>query len=133
LITQRYAHTLLPTPLPTLLPTLLYILLLLLLLPLLLLLLLLLLLQSTMLKGCIPTAENAADFYSAERRRRVRRVYLAMIAEFDAMVGEYMRAVDDSGLANRTIFLVTSGMWQSTYMWQRMYYVAEHGRAICNA
>ena len=45
-------------------------------------------LQSSMLKGCIPTAEGSDDFYSIERRRNVRRVYLAMIAEFDAMVGE---------------------------------------------
>ena len=45
-------------------------------------------LQSSMLKGCIPTAEGSDDFYSIERRRNVRWVYLAMIAEFDAMVGE---------------------------------------------
>ena len=28
-------------------------------------------LQSSMLKGCIPTSEGAEDFYSVERRRRV--------------------------------------------------------------
>ena len=66
-------------------------------------------LQSSMLKGCIPTADGAEDFYSIERRRRVRRIYLAMIAEFDAMVGEYMSAVEDAGLTDRTVFIVTSG------------------------
>jgi arylsulfatase A-like enzyme len=65
-------------------------------------------LQSAMLKGCIPTAAEAEDFYSLKRRRNVRRVYLAMIAEFDAMVGEYVHAVDDAGLTERTIFIVTS-------------------------
>lgn len=65
-------------------------------------------LQSSMLKGCIPDAEGAEDFYSLERRRNVRRVYLAMIAEFDAMVGEYITAVADAGLMGRTIFVVTS-------------------------
>jgi arylsulfatase A-like enzyme len=65
-------------------------------------------LQSAMLKGCIPTAAEAEDFYSLQRRRNVRRVYLAMIAEFDAMVGEYVRAIDDVGLTDRSIFIVTS-------------------------
>ena len=64
--------------------------------------------QSAMLKGCIPTAAEAEDFYSIKRRRNVRRVYLAMIAEFDAMVGEYVKAIDDVGLTERTIFIVTS-------------------------
>jgi predicted AlkP superfamily pyrophosphatase or phosphodiesterase len=31
-----------------------------------------------------------------------------MIAEFDAMVGEYVAAVEDAGLTARTIFIVTS-------------------------
>jgi len=31
-----------------------------------------------------------------------------MIAEFDAMVGEYITAVDDAGLTSRTVFVVTS-------------------------
>ena len=31
-----------------------------------------------------------------------------MIAEFDAMVGEYVRAIDDVGLTDRSIFIVTS-------------------------
>jgi hypothetical protein len=46
-------------------------------------------LQNSMLKGCAPNASGATDFYSRARRRKVRRVYLAMTAEFDAMVGEY--------------------------------------------
>lgn len=33
---------------------------------------------------------------------------LAMIAEFDGMVGEYVRAIDDAGLTDRSIFIVTS-------------------------
>lgn len=45
--------------------------------------------QSVMLKGCLPNEDDAnatAAFYSIERRKRIRRVYYAMIAEFDAMV-----------------------------------------------
>lgn len=44
--------------------------------------------QTSMLKGCIPPsgdsdADNIAkqQFYSTERRRAIRRIYLAMIAE----------------------------------------------------
>ena len=56
----------------------------------------------------VPDAAGADDFYSIARRRNVRRVYLAMIAEFDAMVGEYITAVAAAGLMGRTIFVVTS-------------------------
>jgi hypothetical protein len=45
--------------------------------------------QSSMLKGCIPDESNpaaVANLYSIERRKRIRRIYYAMIAEFDAMV-----------------------------------------------
>ena len=47
-------------------------------------------LQASMKRGCTPGLPNAsvnADFYSESRRRRVRRVYLAALEEFDAMVG----------------------------------------------
>ncbi len=65
-------------------------------------------LQSSMLKGCIPSEGEKDDFYSIERRRRIRRIYYAMISEFDAMVGEYMKAVEEVGQWNNTIFIVTS-------------------------
>lgn len=39
---------------------------------------------------------------------RIRTIYLAMVAEFDAMVGYYMKAVEDVGKFNNTIFIVTS-------------------------
>ena len=65
-------------------------------------------LQSSMLKGCIPSEEEEKDFYSIERRKRIRRIYYAMISEFDAMVGEYMKAVEDAGQWENTVFIVTS-------------------------
>ena len=37
------------------------------------------------------------DFYSEEHRRRIRSIYYAMIAEFDAMVGKYMDTVKAAG------------------------------------
>ena len=52
-------------------------------------------LQSSMLKGCTPVA-NASDpndFYKEDQRKKIRTIYYAMIAEFDAMVGKYMDTV----------------------------------------
>ena len=67
--------------------------------------------QSSMLKGCIPNLDNAtavAWIYSKKRRRNIRRIYYAMIAEFDAMVGAYMDAIRDIGEWDNTVFIVTS-------------------------
>lgn len=67
--------------------------------------------QSSMLKGCIPPLDNATAreyFYSRYRRRNIRHIYYAMIAEFDAMVGAYMQAIRDIGEWDNTIFIVTS-------------------------
>ena len=65
-------------------------------------------LQSSMLKGCIPSTEESANFYSIARRRRIRRIYYAMISEFDAMVGTYVDTVRNMGKMNNTIFIITS-------------------------
>ena len=65
-------------------------------------------LQSSMLKGCIPSyseRESVEDYY---RKRNVRRIYYSMIAEFDAMVGRYIDAVKEAGLSDNTVFIVTS-------------------------
>lgn len=66
--------------------------------------------QSSMLKGCLPPPSSATGlyFYEEAHRRRIRAIYLAMIAEFDAMVGEYVNAVRDSEKYDNTIFVVTS-------------------------
>jgi len=68
--------------------------------------------QSSMLKGCIPTADGKAAFYSTARRKQIRRIYLAMIAEYDSMVGQYVDAVENSGAGfsfdkNTWIFLTS--------------------------
>eukprot|EP00934_Nitzschia_sp_Nitz4_P002988 Nitzschia sp. Nitz4//scaffold403_size10707//3459//5456//NITZ4_009062-RA/size10707-processed-gene-0.7-mRNA-1//-1//CDS//3329551083//2978//frame0 len=66
-------------------------------------------LQSSMLKGCLPTDNDDAEWVqSDERRRHIRRIYYAMIAEFDAMVGRYMEMIHSLGIANNTVFVVTS-------------------------
>ena len=69
-------------------------------------------LQSTMLKGCFPPSPDTnASFYDKERRRRIRRIYYAMISEFDAMVGAYVDAVRTKlpkDVADNTIFILTS-------------------------
>ena len=65
-------------------------------------------LQSSMLKGCTPSKNESDFFYSDDRRRNVRRIYYAMIAEWDAMVGAHMDAVRKAGVWNQTVFIVTS-------------------------
>jgi arylsulfatase K len=64
--------------------------------------------QSSMLKGCLPPKATAGNFYTAAHRVHIRTIYLAMVAEFDAMVGEYVKAVKDIGKFGNTIFIVTS-------------------------
>jgi len=65
--------------------------------------------HQSMLKGCFPVSEeDAVNVYSVQRRRQIRRIYYAMIAEFDAMVGRYMDLLDELGLADNTILMVTS-------------------------
>jgi len=57
-------------------------------------------LQASMKKGCTPGDLNAsarADFYDPERIKRVRRVYLAELEEFDAMVGAVIETLDAAG------------------------------------
>ena len=57
-------------------------------------------LQASMKRGCTPGLANAsarADFYSTARRARVRRVYLAELEEFDAMVGLVVATLDAAG------------------------------------
>ena len=56
-------------------------------------------LQASMKRGCTPggNASASADFYSVARRARVRRVYLAELEEFDAMVGLVVAALDAAG------------------------------------
>lgn len=61
-------------------------------------------LQSSMLKGCTPA--NASVFEDEARVHRIRRIYLAEIAEFDAMVGRYVEAIEAAGLTNSTMFVV---------------------------
>jgi choline-sulfatase len=57
-------------------------------------------LQASMKRGCTPGLDNMTaydDFYDPERIKRVRRVYLATLDEFDAMVGSVVAALDAAG------------------------------------
>ena len=53
-------------------------------------------------------SKNWEHGFSDEMVRQVRRVYFAMIAEVDAMLGEIMQAVDEQKLWDNTYFLFTS-------------------------
>eukprot|EP01050_Picozoa_sp_SAG11_P014342 SAG11_NODE_1756_length_4309_cov_2.250594_1_plen_709_part_00 len=67
-------------------------------------------LQSSMLKGCTPVQNKSDpnDFYAPVQRKLIRSIYLAMVAEFDAMVGYYMDAVKAAGVWEQTVLIVTS-------------------------
>ncbi len=52
--------------------------------------------------------KNTQGNFSRDEILAIRRVYFAMIAELDAMVGEVMRAVEDQGLADSTYFIYLS-------------------------
>jgi len=60
--------------------------------------------RASLLKGMGGEDTCCSDEYKVE----VRRHYFAMIAEFDAMVGELMAAVEESGQAGDTMVIVTS-------------------------
>jgi len=67
--------------------------------------------QASMKRGCTPGSQNSkayADFYSVERRRKVRRIYLAALEEFDDMVGTIVRTVEQSPHANNTVILLAA-------------------------
>ena len=77
--------------------------------------------QSSMLKKCTPSDADAPAFYSEERRRNIRRIYAAEVAEFSDMVGAYIDAVKQANVWNQTVFIVTSdhgdmqvGRWASS-------------------
>ncbi|KAG7350869.1 choline-sulfatase [Nitzschia inconspicua] len=68
-------------------------------------------LQASMLKGCFAVNASTNTDADIERRRRIRRIYYAMISEFDAMVGRYVDAVQKDlpkEVADNTVFIVTS-------------------------
>lgn len=77
--------------------------------------------QSSMLKGCLPSDSESEGFYAIGRRRKIRRIYYAMIAEFDAMVGKYMEAVKQAGVWNNTVFIVTSDHGDMNMLKQQHY------------
>lgn len=82
--------------------------------------------QASMLKGCAPSDDDAAAFYSARRRREVRSLYYAMIAEFDAMVGAYVDAVDALEATANTVFIVTSDHGDMAMERQQFYKMAPY-------
>lgn len=59
--------------------------------------------------------------FSEETVRLVRRIYFAMISEVDAMVGELLKAVDDSGLADKTYFIFASDHGEHAMEHQQFY------------
>lgn len=68
--------------------------------------------QASSKRGCTPGQDNitAYDaFYDPERLKRVRRVYLAELEEFDAMVGTVVDAVRAAGRSDDTYIVLAAG------------------------
>jgi len=65
-------------------------------------------LQVSMKKGCARTYADLAYLNTTDHKAGIRRVYYAMISEWDDMVGAYIDAVDAAGLTARTLFFVSS-------------------------
>lgn len=63
-------------------------------------------LQASMLKGCLPSDAESNTFNDPERIKRIRRIYYAELAEYDAMVGAYIQAIEDNNLLDSTIFIL---------------------------
>jgi arylsulfatase K len=61
--------------------------------------------------------------FSPEMVQKVRRTYFAMIAEFDAMLGELLAAIDTPELRNNTCVIVTSDHGENAmehHQWYKM-------------
>lgn len=56
----------------------------------------------------------------------MRSIYYAMILEFDSMVGVYMDTLDDAGIANNTILIVTSDHGDMNMEHQQFYKMVQY-------
>ena len=82
-------------------------------------------LQAVMKRGCAPGYSNAsarAAFYDPERVKRVRRVYLAELEEFDAMVGSVVDALRAAGRWDADTYLVLSADHGDMQLEHQMFY-----------
>ena len=82
--------------------------------------------QSSMLKKCTPSDEKSSVFYNPTRRQKIRAVYYAMIAEFDAMVGKYIDTVEEAGITDSTVFIVTSDHGDMNMEHQQFYKMVQY-------
>ena len=82
-------------------------------------------LQAVMKRGCAPGFDNAsarAAFYDPERVKRVRRVYLAELEEFDAMVGSVVDALRAAGRWDANTYVVLSADHGDMQLEHQMFY-----------
>lgn len=75
---------------------------------------------ASILKKCTPSNTDAAAFYSRDRRKRIRSIYYAMIAEFDGMVGRYVQTVEDA------VIIVTSDHGDMNMERQQFYKMVQY-------
>jgi arylsulfatase A-like enzyme len=81
--------------------------------------------QAVMKRGCAPGYDNAtarAAFYDPERIKRVRRVYLAELEEFDAMVGSVVDALRAAGRWDADTYLVLAADHGDMQLEHQMFY-----------
>jgi arylsulfatase A-like enzyme len=82
-------------------------------------------LQTVMKRGCSPGANNAsayAAFYDPARIAHVRRVYLAEVEEFDAMVGSVVDALKASHQWNNNTFIILAADHGDMQLEHQMFY-----------
>ncbi len=80
--------------------------------------------QAIMKRGCAPGKDNEtahAAFFDPVRIARVRRVYLASLEEWDAMVGHVVAAVDAAGRRNNTVFVLAADHGDMQLLHQMFY------------
>jgi arylsulfatase A-like enzyme len=75
---------------------------------------------------CRPSDVDAASFYSEDRRRKIRQIYYAMIAEYDAMVGKYVQLIDTLGITSNTVFICTSDHGDMNMEHQQFYKMVQY-------
>jgi len=74
--------------------------------------------------------KNWKHGFAPDMVREVRRVYFAMIAEVDAMVGRLLKAVDDLGLAGSTYFIFTSDHGEMAMEHQQYYKMCHYEPSV---
>jgi len=76
------------------------------------------------------TVKNWMHGFSSDVARTVRRIYFAMIAEVDAMVGRVLAAFDELGLTDSTYFIFSSDHGEMAMEHQQFYKMSPYEPSV---